>query len=76
MITLVNEECAINIDNVGSIVYNKQTGELTFNMINHDKILFEKCSYNDFIDFVERINERDRRNNYRNTERGNSEIGY
>lgn len=38
----------------------KKTGELTFNMINHDKILFEKCSY---CDFIERINERDRRNN-------------
>lgn len=69
MIAFVNEECAINIDHVESIKYNKKTGELTFNMINHDKILFEKCLYCDFIDFVERVNERDRRNNYSNTER-------
>lgn len=69
MIALVNEKCAINIDHVVFIEYDKKKCELTFNMINNNKILFQDCLENDFIDFVERINERDRRNNKRDTKR-------
>lgn len=73
MIALVNEKCAINIDHVESIEYDKQGGKLIFNMINHNKIVFEGCSNNDLFDFVDQINKGmngiDRRNHKRNTER-------
>lgn len=73
MIALVNEKCAVNIDHVESIEYDKQGGKLIFNMINHNKIVFEGCSNNDLFDFVDQINKGmngiGRRNNKRNTER-------
>lgn len=69
MIALLNEECAINIDHIVFIEYDKKKCELTFNMINNNKILFKDCSEDVFIDFLERINERDRRNNKRDTKR-------
>jgi hypothetical protein len=80
MIVFVTEKCAVNIDHVESIEHDKQGGKLIFNMINHNKIVFEGCSNNDLFDFVDRINKEmngiGRRNNKRNTERENSEIGY
>ena len=73
MIALVNEKCAINIDNVESIEYDKNNSKLTFNMINHNKIEFEGCLNNDLIDLVDRINMDmngiGRRNNKKNTKR-------
>lgn len=69
MIALLDEGCAINIDHVVFIEYDKKKCELTFNMINNNKILFKDCSEDFFIDFLERINERDRRNNKRDTKR-------
>jgi hypothetical protein len=56
MIALINEKCAINIDHVESIEYDKNNSKLTFNMINHNKIEFEGCLNNDLIDLVDRIN--------------------
>lgn len=73
MIALVNEICAINIDHVESIEYDKNNSKLTFNMINHNKIEFEGCLNNDLIDLVDRINMDmngiGRRNNKKNTKR-------
>ncbi len=73
MIALLNEECAINIDHVESIEYDKNNSKLTFNMINHNKIEFEGCLNNDLIDLVDRINMDmngiGRRNNKKNTKR-------
>lgn len=73
MIALINEECAINIDHVESIEYDKNNSKLTFNMINHNKIEFEGCLNNDLIDLVDRINMDmngiGRRNNKKNTKR-------
>lgn len=73
MIALVNEKCAINIDPVESIEYDKNNSKLTFNMINHNKIEFEGCLNNDLIDLVDRINMDmngiGRRNNKKNTKR-------
>lgn len=56
MIALINEKCAINIDHVENIEYDKNNSKLTFNMINHNKIEFEGCLNNDLIDLVDRIN--------------------
>ena len=71
MIYLINEKCAINIDHVESIEYDKNNSKLTFNMINHNKIEFEGCLNNDLIDLVDRINMDmngiGRRNNKKNT---------
>lgn len=71
MIAFVNEKCAINIDHVKSIEYDKNNSKLTFNMINHNKIEFEGCLNNDLIDLVDRINMDmngiGRRNNKKNT---------
>lgn len=71
MIALTNEKCAINIDHVESIEYDKNNSKLTFNMINHNKIEFEGCLNNDLIDLVDRINMDmngiGRRNNKKNT---------
>lgn len=71
MIAFVNEKCAINIDPVESIEYDKNNSKLTFNMINHNKIEFEGCLNNDLIDLVDRINMDmngiGRRNNKKNT---------
>lgn len=73
MIALVYEKCAINIDHVESIEYDKNNSKLTFNMINHNKIEFEGCLNNDLIDLVDRINMDmngiGRRNNKKNTKR-------
>lgn len=73
MIALLNEECAINIDHVESIEYDKNNSKLIFNMINHNKIEFEGCLNNDLIDLVDRINMDmngiGRRNNKKNTKR-------
>lgn len=73
MIALVNEKCAINIDHVVFIEYDKNNSKLTFNMINHNKIEFEGCLNNDLIDLVDRINMDmngiGRRNNKKNTKR-------
>lgn len=73
MIALVNEKCAINIDRVESIEYDKNNSKLTFNMINHNKIEFEGCLNNDLIDLVDRINMDMNgiggRNNKKNTKR-------
>lgn len=73
MIAFVNEECAINMDHVESIEYDKNNSKLTFNMINHNKIEFEGCLNNDLIDLVDRINMDmngiGRRNNKKNTKR-------
>lgn len=73
MIALLDEGCAINIDHVVFIEYDKKKCELTFNMINHNKIEFEGCLNNDLIDLVDRINMDmngiGRRNNKKNTKR-------
>lgn len=73
MIALVTEKCAINIDHVESIEYDKNNSKLTFNMINHNKIEFEGCLNNDLIDLVDRINMDMNgiggRNNKKNTKR-------
>lgn len=73
MIALLDEGCAINIDHVESIEYDKNNSKLTFNMINHNKIEFEGCLNNDLIDLVDRINMDmngiGRRNNKRDTKR-------
>lgn len=73
MIAFVNEECAINMDHVVFIEYDKNNSKLTFNMINHNKIEFEGCLNNDLIDLVDRINMDmngiGRRNNKKNTKR-------